>query len=572
MVQPDPHLFRPVMGLRYAIIVLMLIVYTLVMWQFRVISGVLAAEQYAVVSGILAAEAVLGAILYFTLSPKHNGLLVHLSLLSDILATSGLILCTGLAGSTFPLFYMLIVLAAGLLYGRSTGINYWLVTSLVYAAVFSIDHYFPLYPSRLVSDKTPYMITAAIVPAVAFQMLLVVGLAQRGRYLQALYKNVSDGLLILDETGQIVEANDRAAQMTGRSRLELVGMTLEELAGETAQGHIVTREIRRCMDGKAVSFEMGLEKKAGEPLPVEINAQRVAGLSPTRIQAFARDISARRQMEAEIRRQNAELRRINQELQVGRDLALNASRMKSQLLANMSHELRTPLNSIIGYTQFVLGDSQRPLGEEQKEDLSRVLHAARHLLELINGLLDLARIESGRESLRISRFELRELADTVLDAMAPMAREKGIELGYSVDPDLPELQTDEKKLRQVLFNLLANAVNFTEGGEVRIDCRGNGDQSVCIAVSDTGIGIPDDQLDAIFSEFHQVDSTAQKPVGGTGLGLAIAKRVVDLLGGTIEVQSEVGRGSTFTLTIPMILEPRSPDTQAARARTPEEVQ
>jgi signal transduction histidine kinase len=287
---------------------------------------------------------------------------------------------------------------------------------------------------------------------------------------------------------------------------------------------------------------------------VEIRAQKVSGLSPGRVQAFARDISARRRMEAEIRRQNTELRHVNQELQVGRDLALNASRLKTQFLANMSHELRTPLNSIIGYTQFVLEDPQHPLPQEQQEDLSRVLHAAHHLLDLINGVLDLARIESGRESVTVSRFSARELIDSVIDAVAPMAKGKGLSLDCTVADELPALQSDEKKLRQILLNLLANAVKFTERGSVRIECRRAAPDRLQIVVSDTGIGIPQDHLNDIFDEFHQVDPSIHKQYGGTGLGLAIVKRLAELLQGTIQVESALNSGSVFRLIFPITLE------------------
>jgi protein-histidine pros-kinase len=397
----------------------------------------------------------------------------------------------------------------------------------------------------------PYVALVAL-PLIALQLLLVVKLTQRGRYLEALYENVSDGLFILDETGTIVDVNGLAAEMTGCEAHELIGRSLESLA-VAPEGDWVAQQFHRCLAGHPVSFELALARRNGNPLPVEVSAQHVAGLSPTRVQAFARDITARRLMEEEIRRQNSELRRINQELQVGHDLALNASRLKSQFLANISHELRTPLNSIIGYTQFVLDDRQRPVAQDQQEDLRRVLHAGRHLLDLINGLLDLARIESGRESVSISRFALGDLADSVIDAVMPMAKGKGLVLTCRAERGMLELQSDEKKLRQILLNLLANAVKFTERGSVSVDCRRAETEFVQIAVGDTGIGIPEDHLNAIFNEFHQVDPSIHKQYGGTGLGLAIAKRLVELLKGTIQVESTPGAGSTFLVTIPITL-------------------
>ncbi len=258
---------------------------------------------------------------------------------------------------------------------------------------------------------------------------------------------------------------------------------------------------------------------------------------------------------------------MNQELQAGRDLALHASRLKSQFLARMSHELRTPLNSIIGYTQFVLQDQDRPLAEDQQEDLRRVLAAAHHLLDLINNLLDLARIESGKETIRVSNFRLPDLAASVLDSVAPMAKEKGLELICEADADLPEMESDEKKLRQVLLNLVANAVNFTERGSVHLKCKRAGRYAVRIDVIDTGIGIPKDQLGEIFNEFHQV-GPGRRRYAGTGLGLAIARRLLEMLGGSIEVQSEVGKGANFTVTVPIELElEKQPQLQQRAATT-----
>jgi PAS domain S-box-containing protein len=562
MVQPDSRLLGPIMWVRGAFIAILWVIYTALWHTWSTWSVDPRFWQFGVMAGILAAEAVISAVLYLLLSPKRSALLVHLSLLIDTVTTTGLIMCTGYAGSYFQLFYVLIVLAAGLLYGQSTGIYYFLFISLANVAAIALDLLDPLARnvgkptdnSYTVALALPTIVTGVAMPLVAFPMLLVHKLTNRGRYLEALYENISDGLLILDDVGRIVEVNGRVALMTGVGRTELIGAPLESLVAIGEGGAaVIQSQLRRCLAGEQVSFELLFERRGAAPLPVEINAQLVSGLSPGRVQAFARDISARRMMEAEIRRQNDELRRINQELQVGRDLALNASRLKSQFLANMSHELRTPLNSIIGYTQFVLDDQERLVSDEQRDDLGRVLKSARHLLDLINGVLDVARIESGRESVSISRFGLADLVDSVIDAVTPMAKGKGLSIDCRVEAMLPDLQTDEKKLRQILLNLLANAVKFTERGSIRIDCRRHETDFVQIVVRDSGIGIPSEHLDAIFSEFHQVDPSIHKQYGGTGLGLAIVRRLAELLKGTIHVESMVGAGSTFTLEVPLTL-------------------
>jgi PAS domain S-box-containing protein len=553
MVQPDTRLILPVMRVRGAIIGIMLLTYT-ILWQlWRLAPATPQAQpvQFVFMAGIMAVEAILSILFFILLNPRHNALLVHLSLLIDTLATTGLVMCSGYAGSGIPLFYLLILLAAGLLFGQTVGIYYFLTISLANVLALILEHFDPLRNgprettwAYLVMGVSPAVLGIAM-PMVAFPLLLVFRLTQRGRYYEALYENVSDGLFILDHVGRIEEVN-------GLGRAELIGVPLELLVAVGEGGAaIIQAQLQRCLAGERVSFELLLARD-DDPLPVEITAQSVAGLSPGRVQAFARDISARRMMEAEIRRQNEELRRANQEMQVSRDLALNASRLKSQFLANMSHELRTPLNSIIGYTQFVLDDEQRPITADQREDLGRVLRSARHLLDLINGVLDLARIESGRESVSISRFALADLIDNVVDAVTPMAKSKGLELECSVESDIADLQTDEKKLRQILLNLLANAVKFTERGRVSITCRHDAD-SIRVVVEDTGVGIPPEHLDEIFNEFHQVDPSIHKQYGGTGLGLAIVRRLAELLKGSIQVNSTIGAGSTFILVVPTIL-------------------
>jgi|GEM_PF-3121435 len=557
MMQPDNRLFRPIMGLRFAIIAGMLLAYGTV--SFLPISPD-RQIQFRGIAEIIAANAAISVLLYWGLNRRRKDLLAHISLILDTVAGTGLIACTGYGHSMFQLFYILIVLAGGLLFGQASGAFYLIVITMGNALAVALDWVDPLGMVRnspkLFGDS-PYpaiLAMAVIVELVAFQMLLVVKLTQRGNYLQSLYDNVSDGLFILDELGRIVDVNTRAAHMTGRTRQDLLGVSLETLAVHYGDDTgVVQTQFQKCLAGEQVAFELELRRKYGGALPVEITAQGVTGLSPGQVQAFARDITGRRLMEAEIRRQNDELRRINQELQIGRDLAMNASRLKSQFLANMSHELRTPLNSIIGYTQFVLDDAERPLADDQREDLGRVLRAARLLLDQINGVLDLARIESGRESVSISRFALRDVIDGVIDQVTPMARSKGLELRCAVADGLPELQNDEKKLRQILLNLLANAVKFTERGSVTFECSRSGADDVCIVVRDTGIGIPAEHLDVVFNEFHQVDSSIHKQYGGTGLGLAIVKRLTELIKGSVEVASAVGTGSSFKVIVPLTL-------------------
>ena len=229
-----------------------------------------------------------------------------------------------------------------------------------------------------------------------------------------------------------------------------------------------------------------------------------------------------------------------------------ASKHKSQFLANVSHELRTPLNSIIGFTRIVLRRSEGKIDVLQKENLQKVLISAEHLLNLINGLLDLAKIEAGRMEIYAETFKLEEIVRIATATVEPMLRNGNVRLVTEIAADLPLIKTDRDKLKQVVLNLLSNSAKFTEKGEIKVAAwTVNG--SMKLAVSDTGIGMNQDAINYIFEEFRQVDMSTTRKYGGTGLGLAIVKRLTNLLGGDIAVESEEGKGTKFTVTLPMEL-------------------
>jgi signal transduction histidine kinase len=227
-----------------------------------------------------------------------------------------------------------------------------------------------------------------------------------------------------------------------------------------------------------------------------------------------------------------------------------ADRHKSEFLANMSHELRTPLNAVIGFSEVLLERMFGELNDKQAEYLQDILSSGRHLLSLINDILDLSKIEAGRMELDLASFDLPIALDNALTLVRERASRHGIALGLTVDPGVGEIVADERKVKQVLLNLLSNAVKFTpEGGRVAIGAT-RADGVVEIAVSDTGIGIAAEDQEAIFEEFRQVGTDYARKREGTGLGLALARRFVELHGGRIWVKSEVGRGSTFTFSLP----------------------
>ena len=244
--------------------------------------------------------------------------------------------------------------------------------------------------------------------------------------------------------------------------------------------------------------------------------------------------------------------RLFQEIQE-KNLQLEAAnRHKSQFLANVSHELRTPLNSIIGFTRIVLRRTEGKLENLQKENLQKVLISSDHLLNLINELLDLAKIEAGRMEAFAETFKLDDVVRMATTTVEPLLRNGRVKLVTDIAPDIPPLKTDRDKLKQSVINLLSNAVKFTEDGEVKVAAwRDNG--SLKLTVSDTGIGMNQEALRYIFDEFRQADMSSTRKYGGTGLGLAIVKKFINLMGGEIVVESEEGKGSKFTITLPMEL-------------------
>jgi len=242
--------------------------------------------------------------------------------------------------------------------------------------------------------------------------------------------------------------------------------------------------------------------------------------------------------------------RLFDEIQNKSQQLAEASKHKSQFLANMSHELRTPLNAILGYTELILDNIYGDTPDKMRSVLERIQRNGRHLLGLINDVLDLSKIEAGQLTLSLSNYSLKEMVQGVYSAVEPLAAEKKLALKIEVSQDLPQGHGDERRLTQVLLNLVGNAIKFTDAGEVVVRARAD-NGSFNLSVRDTGPGIGEADQAKLFQEFQQADNSITRAKGGTGLGLAISKRIIELHGGTIWVESQLGQGSTFSFTLPV---------------------
>lgn len=295
--------------------------------------------------------------------------------------------------------------------------------------------------------------------------------------------------------------------------------------------------------------DQNLLTAVGEQAAIAINNARMISVLEEREERLAiqNQILARQNRELELNRQRIE----QQNLQL-----IEAARLKSQFLATMSHELRTPMNAIIGFAQVLLRQRTASLSTTQVEMVERILNNGKNLLALINDILDLSKIEAGRLELVPEEFDLAQLINTTVAELQPLAEQKQLELKTLINIDHPQVVNDSVRLRQVLVNLLSNAIKFTETGSVEISVCEPTLGQLLLSVKDTGIGIAETDLPNIFEEFRQIDQTTTRKHGGTGLGLAITKSLVQMMQGTISVESKLGQGSTFQIHLPRQVTPK----------------
>ena len=371
------------------------------------------------------------------------------------------------------------------------------------------------------------------------------------KYTEGVVETIREPLLVLDSDLRVLSANRSFYESFKVTPNETVGNLIYDLGNRQWDIPSLRMLLEDILpkNNKFDNYEVEhVFSSIGHKIML-LNARRIIQkeIGSQMILLAIEDITEKMRLERELAERTRDAEKAQSEAEA-------ATTAKSDFLANMSHELRTPLNSIIGFSEVLEDELLGSLNASQRENMQYILKAGRHLLSLINDILDLSKVESGKMELEVESVSLREL----LDAALVMHREKALRHGISLDLQMEPvtdmvIEADERKLKQILFNLLSNAVKFTpDGGSVRVMARGiTGAQEIEFSIEDTGIGIKLEDIPKLFKEFSQLDSVYDKEYEGTGLGLALTKKLVELHGGRIQVSSEFGKGSRLAFVIPV---------------------
>lgn len=383
-------------------------------------------------------------------------------------------------------------------------------------------------------------------------------LAQSEERHRLLAENAQDAIVTADEEGRILLFNRMAEEIFGYSRQEVWGKNVAllmpaEVIGRHREGLARYRATGRSRLVGGPPVEMVGIRKDGREFPLELTLSAARRGPHLEFTAIIRDTTERRRIGAELEARTLRLRERTRELEEANRQLAEVSRHKSEFLANVSHELRTPLNAVVGFGELLADEAAGPLTTKQREYLRTISDGAAQLHHLINDILDLSKVEAGRLALHLSEFVLAEALEGAVAGVGGQAAQKDLRLEVENDPRLPTIAADGLRFRQILGNLLSNAVKFTPpGGRIRVVAVLRAPDTVQITVQDTGIGVAPEDCVRIFRPFEQVDAALARGQGGTGLGLAITKRLVELHGGRIWVESPGrGQGSTFAFTLPL---------------------
>jgi PAS domain S-box-containing protein len=377
--------------------------------------------------------------------------------------------------------------------------------------------------------------------------------ARADRRFRELLEAAPDAIIEVDQDGRIVLMNRVTEKTFGYTRHELLGQSVDLLLPDQLRGSHAGHRARFEADPVTRSMGMGMvlhgRRKDGSSVPVEISLSPVKSKEGFRATAIIRDVTDRALIEDRLRVLREEYTR---ELELRHGEIERANRMKSEFMANMSHELRTPLHTVIGFSELLGEEVKGPLNTDQKRFVNHIHKDAQHLLALINEILDLSKIEAGKLLLNREILELGCVIDDALSSFRPQFVSKSMEVSVHI-PGPVNVEGDRMRTRQIVVNLLSNALKFTAAGGSICVCVDvdSADGFARVSVNDTGIGIPPAQHEAIFEKFHQMEPAMSGIREGTGLGLAITKRLVQAHGGRIWLESEPGRGSRFTFTLPL---------------------
>lgn len=363
---------------------------------------------------------------------------------------------------------------------------------------------------------------------------------------QQIVELAEEGIWVIDGNGITTYVNQAMARMLGYDIEEMIGQPLLDFLAQSDRS-IARDSLTARREDRATRHEFCLKAKNGELVWTNISTSPVLNEQGTMLWACALvyDITERKHADEQLRQSNERISLINAEL-------ARATRLKDEFFASMSHELRTPLNAILGLSEALLEEVYGTLTDRQKRSLNTIENSGRHLLELINDILDLSKIESGKMDLHLTPVTLSNLCESSLNFVKQQAHQKRVRI-YSQLPTHPqEILIDERRMRQVLVNLLSNAVKFTpEGGQVFLNVENHvEEETITFSVQDNGVGIAKENFPKLFQPFVQLDSSLSRRYAGTGLGLSLVRRIVELHGGSISLQSEVGKGSIFTITLP----------------------